>query len=93
MWWKNELSDSLHRILSEQRPEKTCRKNPSREKNLAGNLGRIHDSCSEKPILRRLHGWKVFAHIYKKSIPTKGGQTLNNLRKRKQAKKPPTKTF
>ena len=25
---RTELSDSLHRILSEQRPEKTCRKKP-----------------------------------------------------------------
>ena len=48
-----ELSDSLHRIQSEQRPE-----------NSAGNLGRIHGSCSEKPILGRLHGWKVFTLIY-----------------------------
>ena len=39
------------------------RKNPNREKYSAGNLGRIHGSCSEKPILRRLHDWKVFALI------------------------------
>ena len=51
--------------------KKPAGKNPSREKNLAGNLGRVHGSCSEKPILRRLHGWKVFALIYKTSIPTK----------------------
>ncbi|CAH3178788.1 unnamed protein product [Porites evermanni] len=36
-----------------------------KEKNLAANLGRIHGSCSEKPILQRLHGWKDFALIYK----------------------------
>ena len=67
---RTELSDSLHRILSEQRPGKTCRKKTSvREKNSAGNLGRIHGSCSEKLILRRLHGWKDFALIYKTSIP------------------------
>ena len=54
--------------------KKTCRKKPIREKNLAGNLGRINGSCSEKPILRRLHGWKVFALIYKTSIPTKDGK-------------------
>ena len=34
---RTELSDSLHGILSEQRPEKT----PIGEKNSAGNLGRI----------------------------------------------------
>ena len=28
---RTELSDSLHRILSEQRPEKTCRKKPGQE--------------------------------------------------------------
>ena len=66
---RTELSDSLHRILSERRPEKTRRKKTS-----AGNLGRIHGSCSEKPILRRLHGWKVFALIYKTCIPTKDGK-------------------
>ena len=72
---RTELSDSLHRILSERRPEKTCRKkNLTKEKNSAGNLGRIHGSCSEKPILRRLHGWKDFALIYKTSIPTKEGK-------------------
>ena len=61
---RKELSDSLHRILSEQRPEKPAGKNPNRDKNSAGNLGRIHGSCSEEPILRRLHSWKVFALIY-----------------------------
>ena len=44
--------------------KKPAWKNPDREKNSAGNLGRIHGSCSEKPIQRRLHGWKVFALIY-----------------------------
>ena len=29
---RTELSDSLHRILSEQRPEKTCRKKPQQGK-------------------------------------------------------------
>ena len=59
---RTELSDSLLRILSEQRPEKNL---PEK------NLSRIYGSCSENPILRRLHGWKVFAFIYKTSIPTK----------------------
>ena len=60
------------------------RKKRSREKkNPAGTLGRIHCLCFEKPILQRLHGWKVFALIYQ--TPRK---TLNNFRKRKQAKKP-----
>ena len=54
--------------------KKPAGKNLSKEKNSAGNLGRIHGSCSEKPILRRLHGWKVFALIYKTSIPTKDGK-------------------
>ena len=41
MWWKNQnradrMSDSLHRILSEQRPEKTCRK-----KNPVGRKTRL----------------------------------------------------
>ena len=54
--------------------KKPAGKNLSREKNSAGNLGRIHGSCSEKPILRRLHGWKDFALIYKTSIPTKDGK-------------------
>ena len=54
--------------------KKPAGKNPGREKNSAGNLGRIHGSCSEKPILRRLHGWKDFALIYKTSIPTKDGK-------------------
>ena len=66
---RTELRDRIHRMLSEQRPEKTCRK-----KNSAGNLGRIHGSCSEKPILRRLHDWKDFPLIYKTSIPTKDGK-------------------
>ena len=44
-------------------PEK---KNPSRETNSAGNLGGIHDSCSEKPTLRRLHdeGYCPLFHDY-----------------------------
>ena len=44
--------------------KKPAEKNPNREKNSAGNLGRIRGSCSEKHILWRLHGWKVFALIY-----------------------------
>ena len=71
---RTELSNSLHRILSERRPENLPEKNLSKEKNSAGNLSRIHGSCSEKPILRRLHGWKDFALIYKTSIPTKDGK-------------------
>ena len=67
---------------------KPAGKNPSKEKNSAGNLGRIHGSCSEKPILRRLHGWKVFCPYLQNKYSNKGRQTLNNLRKRKQAKKP-----
>ena len=59
---RRELSDSLRRILSEQRPEKTCRK--KKKKNSAGNVGRIHGSCPEKPVLRRLHGWKDFDSNY-----------------------------
>ena len=62
---RTELSDSLLRILSEQRPEKNL---PEK------NLSRIYGSCSEKPILRRLYGWKVFAFINKTSIPTKDGK-------------------
>jgi len=41
--------------------KKPAGKTLSREKNAAGNLSRIHGSCSEKPI----------ALIYKTSIPTK----------------------
>ena len=40
----------------------------------AGNLGRIHGSCSEKPILRWLQGSKVSAHTYWACIPTKHGK-------------------
>ena len=62
---RTELSDSLLRILSEQRPEKNL---PEK------NLSRIYGLCSEKPILRRLYGWMVFALINKTSIPTKDGK-------------------
>ena len=67
---RTELSDSLHRILSEQRPEKNLpEKTPiGKTKNSAGNRGRIHGSCTEKPILRRLHGWKIFALVYQTCI-------------------------
>ena len=96
---RTELSDRLHRILSEQRPEKTCQKKPARKnlpektcrkkpagknlpektpigktKNSAGNRSRIHGSCTEKPILRRLHGWKIFALVYQTCVPTKHGK-------------------
>ena len=56
---RTEMSDSLHRILSEQRPEKTCRKKlPVGKKNcVAGNLGRIYGSCSED--LWKAHPTKV----------------------------------
>ena len=36
---RTELSDSLHRILSEQRPEKTCRKKTSVRKKLGRKSG------------------------------------------------------
>ena len=54
--------------------KKPAGKNPNRGKNSAGNLSRTRGSCSEKPILRRLHGWKVFALIYHTCIPTKHGK-------------------
>ena len=55
--YNNTLHNNLYYI-------QTCAgKNPNREKYSAGNLGRIHGSCSAKPILRRLHDWKVFALI------------------------------
>ena len=77
MWWKNqnraERQFTQNTVRTEAR-KNLPEKNLSKEKNSAGNLGRIHGSCSEKPILRRLHGWKDFALIYKTSIPTKNGK-------------------
>ena len=46
---RTELSDSLHRILSEQRPEITCRKNPNRENNTAENLGKTQAHALKSP--------------------------------------------
>ena len=65
-----ELRDSLQKILSEYWPEKTCRK--KKTVYLAGNLGRIHGSCSEKPILQRLTQleglWThLTKHVYQQS--------------------------
>ena len=57
---RTELSDSLHGILSEQRPEKTCRRKPQEGKKTPQEIW----VGFEKPILGRLHGWKVFALIY-----------------------------
>ena len=54
--------------------KKAARKKSYWGKNSAGNLGGIHGSCSEKPILWGLHDWKVSAHYYLACIPTKQGK-------------------
>ena len=69
-----ELSDSSQRVLSERRPEKTCRKKTLVGKNLGRKSGGIRGLCSGKPTLRRLHDWKVTAHYYKACIPRKHGK-------------------
>ena len=46
---------TVHKEYCQNRSQKKpARKKPWWGKNSAGNLGRIHGSCSEKPILRRL---------------------------------------
>ena len=81
---RTELSDSLHGILSEQRPEKTCRRKPQKgKKNSAGDLGRIWKAHPRKAT--RLEGLCPYLlNMYS----NKARKTLNNFRKRKQAKKP-----
>ena len=43
-WTRTELSDSLHRILSERRPEKTCRKKHLGGKKLGANEWNIFNT-------------------------------------------------
>ena len=85
---RTELSDSLLRILSEQRPEKTCRKKTSvrkktRQEIWVGSMAHALKSPSTKAT--RLEG---LCPYLQNKYSNKGRQTLNNLRKRKQAKKP-----
>ena len=57
---RTELSDSLHRILSEQRPEKTCRKKTSvrkktRQEIWVGSMAHALKSPSYKGYARDKH--------------------------------------
>ena len=63
----DKLEQSLVTVYTEYCQNRGQKNPPGKRpggKNSAGNLGRIHGSSSEKPILRRLHGWKVSAFIY-----------------------------
>ena len=85
---RTELSDSLHRILSEQRPEKTCRKKTSvvkkpRQEIWVGSMAHALKSPSYGGYTAG-RSLPLFTNKYS----NKGRQTLNTLRERKQAKKP-----
>ena len=78
---RTEMSDSLHRILSEQRPEKTCRKkNPVGKKTAwqgiwVGSMAHALKSPSYQ------------GNTAGRSLPLFTKQKIrNNYRKRKQAK-------
>ena len=72
---RTELSVSLHNTVRIEARKNLPEKTPiGKTKNSTGNLGRIHGSRTEKPILRRLHGWKIFALVYQTCIPTKHGK-------------------
>ena len=83
---RTELSDSLHRILSEQRPEKTCRKKTSvrkktRQEIWVGSMAHALKS----PSYEGYTAGRSFLLFTK--VSNKGRQTLNHLRNRKQAQK------
>ena len=75
---KTALSDSLHRILSEQRPEKTCRKKTSvwkktRQEIWVGSMATWLEGL--RPYLQNKYS-------------NKGRQTLNNLRSANKLRNP-----
>ena len=73
---RTELSDSSQRILSERRPEKTCRKkNPSRGKTRQEIwVGSMAHALESPPYEGYTTAWKVTAHYYKACIPRKHGK-------------------
>ena len=78
---RTELSDSLHRILSEQRPEKTCRKKTSvrkktRQEIWVGSMAHALKS----PSYEGYTAGRSLPFSLQNKYSNKGRQTLNNLR-------------